>query len=85
MEPRKAPPHDVDPRQTTKVQQSVMGARAFYFGMYALFYFSAVMYRTDLGANAYTFTWYIPLAVTSAYLFMTTGRQPGYLDQYPPS
>jgi hypothetical protein len=66
------------------VRQSLIGARAFYVGMYALFYLACILYRNKLTSSfTYALFWYLPLTALAWYLFVTAASNPGFLDEHP--
>ena len=68
----------------THVRQSLIGARIFYVAVFGCFYIACLCYRNQLTESfAYTVFWYIPLTVASWMLFITTSKNPGYLDEHP--
>ena len=74
------------------VDQSVWGARTFYFVLYGLFYFSCLLYQNKLrdallfkngsfiGNLAYLI-YFIGISGAAIYYFITTGKNPGFVDE----
>lgn len=74
------------------VNQSVNGARGFYFVMYTAFYIAVCYYPNQLrdavvaaaGGDLYSLTYvvfYIGNQVVAVFYFLTAGRNPGFVDE----
>jgi len=72
------------------VKESSMGARAFYFTMYALFYLSVLLYPNKLTdalydplnfGNLLYVSYFFTIQCLATYFFITAGLNPGYVDE----
>lgn len=67
--------------QEDAVRASLLGCRAFYFAMYALFYLAVCLYPNKLTESPlYTFAWYLPISIAAIAFFLTAGSNPGTLE-----
>ena len=62
-----------------------MGARVFYFSVYAFFYLSMIKYPNSLSQSMQDrdYVWvffYLILHATAIFYFVTSGHDPGYVE-----
>ena len=86
------PPKSKKHKSRLNVENSVWAARAFYFILYGLFYLSCILYQNKLrdaimfvdgsfiGNVAYV-VYYFTISGAAIYFFMTTGKNPGFVDE----
>jgi hypothetical protein len=80
-----------DNRTPDDVRNSVLGARLFYFFMFALFYVCVALYPNKMGAaftnfnehilSSFCYLAYVMIVhLTAIWFFLTAGISPGFVD-----
>ena len=79
-------------KKALSLDQSVMGARIFYFALYGLFYLSVCLYNNKLRdaflmigdsliTNMIYVLYYFGISGAAIYYFLNAGKNPGFVDE----